>query len=185
MTSKLLCASLLSLLLGGSAGAATLTITPDKSTYLVGETITLSVLGDAEGTSDNGIFGRLLFDGGLASYVDSVQIVLTSATGGLPWFAGALFGGDGFAEAFNQASFGTPRVPDGPLMATVTLLATAEGTLSYEWQTEGSGELRFDFFGLTNAPGGSVTIIPEPATGLLLALGLLGLGVGRSTSRRR
>ena len=39
-----------------------------------------------------------------------------------------------------------------------------------------------DFFGLTNAPGTSFTVVPEPTTALLLAFGLAGVACAR---RRR
>jgi hypothetical protein len=41
------------------------------------------------------------------------------------------------------------------------------------WVTDGDEPLFF--FGLTTAPGTSFTIVPEPGTATLLALGLLGI----------
>lgn len=161
------------LLLPGPATAATLTLTPDKTTYAVGETITLSVFGEASGGPlVNHIAGRLLFDSGLATFVAGNQQLLTSFNGALTWTGVAeLNGGIGLADAFYQISpFNIGDVPDGPLISTVMLLATAPGTLDYAWETSGSSQL--SFFGLLDAPGGSVTIIPEPSTALLLALGL-------------
>jgi len=49
------------------------------------------------------------------------------------------------------------------------------------WQTTPSTQ-RLDFFGVTNAPGYSITIVPEPATTALLCVGLLRLAVA---TRRR
>jgi len=171
-------ATLAILVFASGAQAATLTITPDKSTYSVGETITLSVFGDAEGAADNGIFGRILFDPGLAEYVSSSQQALTSFSGGITWNVGVLSHGADFADAFGQVVL-NPQVPDGPLFASVTLLALDAGTLEHSWQTTG-GNQELDFFGITNAPGGSVTIIPEPEPVLLLSLGLLGLALART-----
>jgi hypothetical protein len=60
---------------------------------------------------------------------------------------------------------------------------TAPGTVvNFAWRTSPSAQ-RLDWFGLTNAPGVSITVAtPEPTTASLLGLGLLGLSVA---SRRR
>lgn len=50
------------LALGSAANAATLTVITDQPSYQVGDTILLVVTGDAEGTNDSSIYGRLLFD---------------------------------------------------------------------------------------------------------------------------
>jgi hypothetical protein len=165
------------------AGAATLTITPDLPVYQVGDTITLNVSGDAEGAADNLIYGPLLFDADLANYVSSHQQPLT--TNRFRWSVGSLSGGGGFAEAFSQTPGLEPDVPDGPLLASVTLRATAPGILEYSWRTDGDPGLRLDFFGLTEAPGGSVLIVPELSPGPLLGLGLIAIAMGRRSAQRR
>jgi hypothetical protein len=172
---------LASLLLAAPASATTLTVTPDKSTYLVGETITLSVFGDPEGRQALVIVGRLLFPAELASYADSSQSPLTAFGGWLSWIQGGLTGGPGFADAFYQIAGHSPLPVDGPLTASVILLATSPGSLDFMWLTSGDEQLRF--FGLTTAPGGSVTIVPEPATGLLVTLGLVATALAARRGR--
>lgn len=172
-----------------AASAATLTVTPDAFTYQVGDTITLNVFGDPEGEATNGIFGMLLFDEGIATYVDSQQQPLITQFGMATWVQQSLQGGvdaelGGFAEAFDQIWSLNQEQPSNTLIATVTLLADSAGLLDLEWNTEGDRLL--DFFSLTNAPGTSVLIIPEPSTGALVALGLVlgGVSAARFWLRR-
>ena len=58
--------------------AATLTITPDKSVYQIGEQITLDVFGDAEGEAAHLIVGAIRFDPALVAFVSGGQRALTS-----------------------------------------------------------------------------------------------------------
>ena len=58
----------------------------------------------------------------------------------------------------------------------MTLIAQSLGIVDVHWDSTLN---EFFFFGLTNAPGTSFTIVPEPSTAVLLAVGLLGLAVRR------
>src|SRR5262245_51168544 len=81
-----------------AASAATLSVVSNQAQYTVGDTITLSVSGDAQGAVGYGIIGRLLYDPALTNTNGVVENLVNNAwiSSGAPAF------GDGFAEAFNQ-----------------------------------------------------------------------------------
>lgn len=174
-----------------ASSAATLSITPEQTTYAPGDTIVLNIFGDSEGeeTETQGIFGRLLFDPNRASYVSSSQQPLVTQFGITTWVQGGLSGGVedgvGFADAFNQF-IDFQQTTSVPLIATVQLVAEATGVLDLDWLLSGEGDpshtLRF--FSVTSHPGTSVLIIPEPSTISLIALGLL-VGAGGLALLRR
>ena len=166
-----------------ASNATTLSVSPDKLTYNVGETVTLSVSGDAQGATAYGIFGRLEYTGS-GSVTPQTQTQKVVRPGAINL---SITNGPGFSDAFQQVvSAGTAQtasnLPADNPFSTVTLIASAVGLVNVNWNaTPGSG-FELTFFGLTNAPGTSFTIvgaIPEPTTGALLGLGLLGLGMRR------
>jgi hypothetical protein len=176
-----------------AANAATLTVTPDKTSYGVGETITLSIVGDAEGASAFGIQGYLLFDRTLAGFVSMSQQPLTSGT--TPWLVGgALRNCESLPQfrpgclVFNQVLpiAGGSAAPDNLLIATLQLQALAPGVLDFSWETDTRSGLQLMFFGLAGAPGASILVhAPEPGTAALLALGLVQLASLRGSIRRK
>ena len=175
-----------------AAGAASLSVVPDKITYNVGETITLVVTGDDAGATAYGVFGRLEYSAPLVKNATSSQKTLKGAYGS--WISGTLPFSDGpsaYTTAFNQIAppFNQDTAQNLPgTLATITLIANAAGVVNASWNTNASSGFQLDFFGLTSAPGTSFTIlqiygdgyIPEPGTAALLGLGLIGLA-----SRRR
>jgi len=175
-----------------SVNAATLTITPDSTSYSPSQAITLTIVGTINATAEltPNIDVRIAF-------TNSTFVSSTSETALNPppmfgpqtnWTVGGtqdqVIGGE--VTAMNQIQ-GLP--PGGPfvnncngsftvctLTATVVLTAGSPGTAEFDF-----GALT-NFFGVGGGAGTTVTIIPEPGTAALMGLGLLGLIVA---GRRR
>jgi hypothetical protein len=173
-----------------ASAAPSLVVTANATTYTVGATITLTVTGDDDGVTDNGIFGKLDYDGSKVDNGTRAQTQLGGSSG--KWTTGGLNASDSNAVgpntassyAFSQISLSYNTATNLPgTLSTVTLIAKAVGTVNVQWDsTNPNPSLVLDFFGLTNAPGTTFTIIPEPTTVALLGLGLMGLVLG---GRRR
>jgi hypothetical protein len=148
------------------ASAATLTIEADHAAYHVGDTITLSINGDAQGATAFSVYGRLLFNGALVNNGTQTQQPL-----GPGWTLGNLGEGDSdlnsadsaYAEALNQISLdGSTQSAANPI-STVTLVAQAPGNVEVIWDVVDEG-FTLDFFGLTSAPGASFVIADVTTT---------------------
>ena len=157
-----------------------LVVASDPTDPAPGSTIVLETYVTANaGELDNTIFGAIQF---------SDALVNSNAAGNWqsPLFSsqGALTCTTAWCVAFSQVN------PAGPiaLNLTDTLIATTTfhvdpgnppGTvINFRWRTTPSTQ-RLDWFGITNAPGHSVTVaaIPEPTTAALLGAGLLGIAL--------
>jgi len=176
------------------ATGATLTVAADQTTYGVGDTITLTVVGTTNPFSENatGIDVRLDLPLNISFVSSTADIAQTPPCtfGPCIWTVGETEGtlSGSSLTVFNQIQ-GPP--PGGPFVnnsngvdtafvtATVVLTATSSGLASFAF-----GPLT-NFFGLGAALGGStppgtiVNIVPEPTMATLMALGLLGLAMRR------
>src|SRR5262249_40538090 len=136
--------------------------------------------------TDDTIFGAI-------NYSDAALNANAAGNSQVPLFntIGALTCTTAFCVAFSQVQSDAPKSLGITNMqiATTTFIVdptTPNGTvLTFNWRTTPSTQ-RFDWFGLTTAPGTTVTVggvIPEPTTAALLGLGMVGLAV--SGRRRR
>lgn len=172
--------------LASAADAVSIAVAADQASYLPGQTITLTVTVDTTGGTAQAVFGRIQFDPLIMTGGSPSQNQLTSLGGVLPWYVDVVNCGAGFCDAFNQQAptveFWSADQGPGFVLSTLTFTAGAPGATNVTWSTALDG-FQLDFFGLTNAPGTTVTVVPEPTTAALLAAGLVALGAARARAR--
>ena len=163
--------------------AATLGISLNQGgIYDVGDTIEIRVTGDSQGAYATAIFGRLDFSNPAVADVASgvpAQNTLLSF-GIIPWYVGTTSCDSSSCILFSQVSPSNPGFPaSNLLLASVEIIATAPGTSLLSWEADLTTGFALDFFGLTDAPGASIEVIPEPGTAALICVGMAAVGVAR------
>jgi hypothetical protein len=167
-----------------SAQAATVTATANKSTYGFGETITITTIGDSTGLTADFVLGGLIYAGSLMNADGGNTQTKLRVTDGAKWTTGPLLTSANTSDSFNQikpdALSSIPADSSKKLTSVMTFtVGNTAGTAVFAWITSGADPTTF--FGTTlSAP--TVTIIPEPTTAGLMALGLVGLVIA---GRRR
>jgi hypothetical protein len=172
-------------LFGVSAGATVSVNLVASGPFSPGSLITLKTFVTANGgEEDSAVIGAIDYPDALvnSNLAGNSQVLLP----GFNWHLGPMTCSTtpsttsciAFAQ-FNASSPITVNLTDFQLAITTFIIdaTTPVGSvINFEWETA-SATQRFVWFGLTNAPGVSITVIPEPETAALLALGLLGLAV--------
>jgi hypothetical protein len=182
--------------LASSASAATLSVNTDQQTYLVSDTITVTMTLDVDGTEAGfaSAFGEISWDGVVGVGAGSSDQTggstnggfLTSFGGGLSWFEGPnVCLSSSQCALIDQLQGTTTFAPDAgqTIVGTLLIHAAAVGTLDLVVEA-GS----FIMFGLTagevsfTTNAANANVVPEPGTAAMVGLGLLGLA---SVGRRR
>ena len=180
---------MLTLLICARSGfAATLTVVADQSTYLPGDTITLTVVGSIDPTSELAphIDVRLELPANVSFVTSSADTAQTPPCmfGPCIWTVGAAQGtltGNSL-RLFDQTCTGCGVFVNnwngvGLAFITATAVLTA---ISPGSDVPLDFGLLTDFFGISGAsPGTTVHIVPEPTTSALMGLGVVVLALRR------
>ena len=181
------------LLFASTANAATSISLVASGTFTPGSNITLKTFATSNGgETATGVLGNLNYSTAVLTGNAGLNSQVNLGTIGdmLPgWSSNGLICTTVFCTAFNQTKAlpaGTAGITNQQIATTVFTInsSVAPGTvITLNWRTTPASQ-GLTWFGLTQSPGVSVTVvpIPEPTTAALLGLGILGLAVA---GRRR
>lgn len=161
-----------------SANAASLTLN-GGGTFAPGDTITLTLDAVIEGgQTDGALFVALEgSDLGVAGFDSASQVGMTFFDGGgsFDTFSLSCPRSDDLCVAVNQGNLSQfPVDPFDGTIATIELTAGDPGTSTVRVVDDISGSEMVFYDAAVPAPA-TITVVPEPATAGLLAVGLLGL----------
>ena len=180
---RTLIASLMILAVAGAASAA-VTVTGgdhDLQPNTAGQTITIAIATDASDMVTGSVANVQLGTGQSTPEITDIVMTLFASTngdsGGFTSFAGSGYPGLGTNDFLCTAADGSDDVLGSGVLVTVTIDTTGFSTVGASWALDLStlnGNLSILYTGSnpgTTVNDGTITIIPEPATMLLLGLG--------------
>ena len=158
--------------------AATLSLVTDDFVYDPGDTVTIALVGDSQGATDNTLFAALTFDPVVLVDPHVDRFMPPPTAGNVPWSMGGLGCPYGAGHPYGPTrcvllnaiypDIGTPGLiptagvdPANEPFTYAVLTATAgiSGVHTLDFVTDLTQ--RVDFFGLTSAPGITITITGE------------------------
>jgi len=162
--------------------------------FTPGSTVTLATFVTSDGGEmDNTVFGAINYPDATVNtnLAGNSQVNLSTVGTAAPgWLTNGLVCSTLFCTAFGQINAIGPAqvgLTDAQIATTTFVIDPSDsiGTvINFTWRTSPSTQ-GLDWFGITNAPGVSITVVaPEPTTAALLGAGLLGFAVAARRDAR-